>query len=112
MNAKQIKEDYFLISKDLILAFLYIILILVLISLPIFLLYKAGETKGYNNGWDDSNKGIVDILENYDVVNLFWANGTEVGLKLHKYEEPQMYFASYNLYGNDNNSVIFMGDKK
>lgn len=98
MNTKQIKEDYFLISRAMIYAFIIVLIASGMIAGVFFLGYEEGKTRGYNNGWDDANKGIIRVLDNYSSVNLYWANATKVGLKLQKYEEPQYLFSPYPLY--------------
>jgi hypothetical protein len=61
-----------------------------------FIMNKDGVrySKGYDDGWNDANKGIINVLDKYDSVKLVWANGTQMGIELEKYYEPQLYFNS------------------
>jgi hypothetical protein len=56
--------------------------------------YHVGKFYGYIDGWDNANQGIIDNINKYGLVRLFWANNTEVGLTVEKYE-PLGYLTLY-----------------
>ena len=73
MNNKQKKE----IRNQVILGIFqwigYVIvgiMALVIIALPFILAYQAGEANGYNQGWEEANNNIHEILEEHSTVRI------------------------------------------